>query len=196
MGWSTRQSSAREAWKLAADQHGVIARRQLLELGFTVRAIEHRLAKGRLHVVRRGVYAVGRPQLTRYGRWMVALLACGPHAVLSHESAAAMWRIRNAEEAEIEVSLPAQTGRRRHGVRIHRRRELAPGDLAIRHNIPLTSPVRTLMDLAVRLEPDSLEAAINEANKRELIEPDSLHLALDSYVGQPGVGKLRAVLDT
>jgi predicted transcriptional regulator of viral defense system len=88
---------AAKAWKLAVAQHGVIARRQLLELGFSPRAIEHRLAKGRLFPIRRGVYAVGRPDLTRHGRWMAAVLACGDHAFLSHESAAALYRIRDAE---------------------------------------------------------------------------------------------------
>src|SRR6185295_17101171 len=81
-------------WALARAQHGVISRDQLLGLGYSRRAIQHREAKGRLHPVRRGVFAVGRPHLTRYGDWMAAVLAGGPGAVVSHHSAAALWQIR------------------------------------------------------------------------------------------------------
>jgi hypothetical protein len=76
------------AWEMACQQHGVLARRDLLALGFTPDAIKHRIATGRLHQVRRGVYAVGRRELTREGRWMATLLASGDDAVLSHGSAA------------------------------------------------------------------------------------------------------------
>src|SRR5690348_5542663 len=88
-----REARSREAWSLARSQHHVISRRQLLDLGFSSSAIEHRLDSGRLHRVHFGVYAVGHPVLTQYGRWMAAILACGDGAVLSHSSAAALWRI-------------------------------------------------------------------------------------------------------
>jgi hypothetical protein len=74
----------------AGRQHGVLARRQLLALGFNSAEIEHRIARGRLHVVMRGAYAVGWPRLTRERRWMSAVLACGVGAMLSHRSAAAL----------------------------------------------------------------------------------------------------------
>src|SRR3954469_5651686 len=83
-----------EPWALTRRQHGVVSRWQLRRLGFTRHAIAHRLANGRLHEVLPGVYAVGRPTLSRYGRWMAAVLACGDGAVLSHLSAAALWEIR------------------------------------------------------------------------------------------------------
>jgi very-short-patch-repair endonuclease len=177
------------------EQHGVIARRQLLELGFSPRAIEHRLAKGRLFPIRRGVYAVGRPDLTRHGRWMAAVLACGGHAFLSHESAAALYRIRDAEGGAIDISLLAQSARRRPGINLHRRANLDAQDVCRHLNIPVTSPIRTLLDLATLLEPDPLEAAVNEADKRELIDSESLRAALDGYAGQPGVAALRGLLD-
>src|SRR6185503_2332758 len=108
-------------WNLAARQHGVIARRQLLELGYTPRSIEHRLASGRLHPVWRGVYAVGRPALTRYGRWMAAVLSCGPNAVLSHGSAAALWEICPARNDAVDVTVPGAVLRRRPGIVVRRR---------------------------------------------------------------------------
>jgi hypothetical protein len=81
---------SKEAWELAGRQHGVVARRQLLALGFNSREIEHRVARGRLHPVMHGVYAVGWPQMTPKRRWMAGVLACGQGAVLSHRSAAAL----------------------------------------------------------------------------------------------------------
>jgi hypothetical protein len=88
------QSLGGPAWELARRQHYAVAREQLLELGLGAEAIRHRLAEGRLYRWRwRGIYAVGRPELDRHGAWMAALRACGPAAVLSHESAAALWGI-------------------------------------------------------------------------------------------------------
>src|SRR4051794_41258554 len=94
MGDLTRHSAKETVWKLEARQHGVIAHRQLRELGVSDKAIKHRVARGRLHPVdgaSRGVYAVGRPEIDRRGRWMAAILSCGPTAVLSHQAAAAHW---------------------------------------------------------------------------------------------------------
>ena len=87
-------SSGKALWPLARRQHGVVTRRQLLALGFTSKQIERRMATGRLHPVAWGVYAVGRPDLSRHGRWLAAVLSCGRTAVLSHESAAALYGIR------------------------------------------------------------------------------------------------------
>src|ERR1700760_2731957 len=127
MGWSTQQTAAPprpSAWALARGQHGVVTRRQLLALGLTPRGIEHRVARGRLHVVGRGVYAVGRPDLTRNGRWMAAILAGGgdrdadgavrlrpgrgiPVVVLSYGSAAALFAIGLEPQSHIDVTTVA-----------------------------------------------------------------------------------------
>jgi Protein of unknown function (DUF559) len=173
----------------------VIARRQLLALGFSRRAIDHRLRIGRLRLVMRGVYVVGRPELTRHGRWMAAVLACGPDAVLSHESAAALWGIRNAERGAIEVSVLARSTRRRPGITVQRRTSLRLEDVTTRHRIPVTSVIRTLIDLAPALNHEQLEAAINEAVKHDYVDPDFLHASLESRRGQSGVATLRAFLD-
>src|SRR3954447_26228859 len=93
MVWSMQQSARAplSGWGLAAAQHGVVSHGQLRELGLSRRAIEHRLAIGRLHRVAHGVYALGRPDLTRHGRLMASVLACGSTAVLSHRSAAELY---------------------------------------------------------------------------------------------------------
>ena len=84
-------ASDRAIAELAGAQHGVASRSQLRTLGVTRNEIDRRLAIGRLHVLHRGVYAVGHRVLTVEGRWMAAVLACGSNAVLSHATAAAVW---------------------------------------------------------------------------------------------------------
>jgi very-short-patch-repair endonuclease len=193
MGSSTDQTLADRAWALAAKQHGVVARRQLLELGLSAQSIQHRLARGRLHKIDRGVYAVGRPALDREGRWMAAVLACGPGAVLSHGSAAALWGI-GPSPAGVEVTIPVASPRRRHGVRVHRRPNLLAAHATVRNAIPVTKPVRTAIDLAVRSGPAQLERMINEADRIGLFSPEELLAALDDYPGVRGVGPVRSIL--
>jgi very-short-patch-repair endonuclease len=188
-------------WALARRQHGVVSWAQLLGLGFTAKAIEHRIAKGRLHRIHRGVYAVGRPELTQRGHWMAAVLYCGPTALLSHESAAALWRIRleprrpPGSPSPIHVSLDAAVFRQSDGIRIHRRSNLTPADRATHHDIRVTSPVCTLVDLAATLPRGEVEAAIGEADKLDLVNPEDLRAALDDLPRRPGLAKLRKLLD-
>jgi very-short-patch-repair endonuclease len=184
-----------EAWRISRRQHGVIAREQLISLGFTDEAIKHRIARGRLYPIRRGIYAVGRLDLSNYGRWMAAVLACGDGAVLSHSSAAALWRIGFEQRRLIELSLPSQSRRRRPGLKIHRRPSLKPGDVTTRHNISVTTPIQTLIDLALPLDRRGIERAINEADKYDLAHPPELRRALEGRGGEPGVARLRQILD-
>jgi very-short-patch-repair endonuclease len=182
-------------WALVRRQHGVVSRRQLLALGYSRKAIEHRIAKQELHVVWRGVYAVGRPELTRRGELMAAALACGRGAVLSHDTAAELWEIRPARKGVIHVSVRDTSARRLPGVRVHRRPTLEDADMTRCHRIPVTTPVRTLIDIAAQLRAEALETAINEGNKRELFDPQELRAEVDKRGGLRGVGRLRTVLD-
>lgn len=165
-----------------------------MELGLSAQSIQHRLSKGRLHRIERGVYAVGRPDLTQRGRWMAAVLACGRGAALSFDSAAAFWGIRPARPGPIEIVVPVSSGRRRPPLVVHRRPRMHPKDVTVRDDIPVTSLVRTFIDIARRLDPARLERAVNEADRLDLIDPETLFAALDDYTGQPGVGKLRELL--
>lgn len=189
------QSRARRAWALAARQHGVIALFQLLALGYTVDAVRHRVDTSRLHPVHRGVYAVGRADLTKEGKWTAAILACQPHAALSHQSAAALWGIRVQRSGEIHVSVPAETSHERLGITVHRRSSLPDRDVTRHRDIPVTTPVLTLIDLATRLPEKALVAAINKADNLDLVSPPSLREELDTRRGQRGGPALRAILD-
>lgn len=185
---------ARGAWELARAQHWVIARRQLLELGFHRKAIEHRLATGRLHRVYRGVYAVGRRALTQEGRWMAAILACGANAVLSHESAAQLLGILEHYRGPIHISLLAHSTRSRPGIEVHLPKSRTVEETGHCRGIRVTSPVRTLIDLAADLPRHELEEAVNRADKLDLADPETLRTALDEYRGRPGVHALRTLL--
>jgi very-short-patch-repair endonuclease len=195
MGPQIPQKGIPALMTLAESQHGIVTRSQLLELGLSPWAIKHRIANGRLHRLWCGVYAVGRPTVTQRGRWIAAVLSCGPQAVLSHQSAAALWGIGPQRRGGIEVSVPIGVDRRRRGVVVHRRARLPPSACTRHDRIPVTNPVQTLIDLATCLRPDQLEAAINEADKRDLTDPETLRSALSQVRGPRGVSSLRTVLD-
>ena len=157
------------AAEIAARQHGVVSRRQLLDAGFVPRSIAHRVETGRLIRLHRGVYAVGHRPPSPHARAMAAVLACGPVAVLSHRSAAALWDLIRWDRP-IEVT--AHNARRHAGILVHRSRTLARADVTRHYAIPVTTPERTLKDLARLIDPASLTRAVNEARIRKLVNRD------------------------
>ena len=191
LGSHSRPSSS--VWTLARRQYGVVSCAQLLECGVSRDGIKHRARKGRLHRVGRGVYAVGRPELSREGRWMAAVLSCGDGAVLSHESAAALWGLESRERV-ITLSIPSPRQLRRKDVKVHRV-ELRPQDLRKHRGIPVTSPTRTLIDLAGRASQARIERAVNVADRDNLIDPERLRAAIAERPGLRGVPALRGLLD-
>lgn len=198
-----------DVWSLVRKQHGVVTRGQLIDLGLSEAAIRHRLACGRLHRLMRGVYAVGRPEVEERGWWMAGVLACGSRALLSHRSAAALLGIRRAWSRErVEVVVPASRSKRRPLVRIHRRAASvadrdAPADTSVPASvrwrevggIPVTGPAVTLVDLATCLSTGRLEAAVNEADHLDLIDPEAVREAIDFLPRRPGARRLRELLD-
>ena len=140
----------------------------------------------------RGVYVVGWPQVTRRQRWMAAVLACGDGAALSHRSAAALWRI-GREGDRIDVSVGRE--KRRPGVHSRIRPGLPAPQTTVHELIRVTTPLQTLIDLSLELPSNHLERAVNEADKRELIDPETLRAGLDDHAGEPGVKPLRTLLD-
>ncbi len=125
---------------------------------------------------------------------MAAVLAGGDGAALSHRSAAALWGI-GEEAAWIEVSVRRRCELRRPGIRFRGRPSLAPGDIVRHDDIPATSPAQTLVDLATELDPVALERAVNDADKRDLIDPEALRAELMRFRGDPGIRPLRRLLD-
>jgi very-short-patch-repair endonuclease len=158
----------------------------------TPAAIRQRRLNGRLHEVHRGVYAVGRLELSRYGELMAAVLACGPGARLSHQSAAELWRIRGRVGGPIHVAVPGDVPRRRPGIAAHRCLDRQPRRL---HRIPVADPISVLIDLAAEMPTDDVEDAVNEADRLDLIRTRRLRPALNHELSRPGVGRLKRILD-
>ncbi len=177
---------------LAERQHGVVAREQLLTLGLGPGAIEHRLRRGRLHRVHRGVYALVKRVPTREGRWMAAVLAAGPNAVLSHRSAADLWGLGPFARRRSEVTVGV---RRRAGpdVEVHCA-ALREDELTERHGIPVTTATRTLLDLAAVLPRHRVERALREAELQRLGDAASLGRLLQRHPRRRGTATLRSIL--
>lgn len=180
---------------MARRQHGVVTRRDLIRIGFSSAAIEHRVAMGRLRPVARGVYTVGWPLTDRKQGWMAAVLVCGEGALLSHGSAAALWGIGPEGAGPVDLSIRRHCGVSRPGIKARVRPLLSERDVTEHHGIPVTTPVRTLIDQATELTSNRLERMVNEADKHEVIDPEALRMALDDYAGARGVRPLRTLLD-
>jgi len=176
---------------LAARQHGVVSRLQLRSLGLGRHAIDHRVACGRLHPIHRGVYAVGHALVSGHGRFMAATLVADG-AVLSHRSAAALLGIRPADRRSVEITVPH--GLRRRSDLLIRESALPDDEITTYDRIPVTTPARTLLDLAAVLTPQQLERAATEAEIRRLGSPTSLADLVARYPTRKGTAALRKLL--
>jgi Protein of unknown function (DUF559) len=182
---------------LAEAQHGVVSRAQLLTAGLGAGGVDFRLRAGRLHRLHRGVYAVGHRRVSREGRWVAAVLAYGDGAALSHTTAAALWGLRPTSAARLHVTVPTNAGvRQREGIAVHRARALPPGEVT-RHEeiqVRVTSPARTLLDVAGMLRPGPLERAVEQSLVLRLFDLGALHRALDAHPTRVGAARLAAIV--
>jgi very-short-patch-repair endonuclease len=192
-----KQSDHTRVWSIdevirerARAQLGLVARRQLLALGLSRRGIEHRLARGVLVAVHRGVYTFTPAPLTRDGRLLAAILAGGPRAALSHRSAAARFGLP-VTERRIEITVPMR--RSVPGITSHVS-SLLPDEHEHVEGLPMTTVARTLLDLADTLTHHELEKAFNEADYLRLTSPVGLPELLRRHPRRPGSARLRAIL--
>jgi very-short-patch-repair endonuclease len=181
---------------IAELQRGRVARRQLLAGGISKPAIGRMISRGLLHPEHVGVYAVAHRAPVSFGRETAALLACGDRACLSHTSAAAVWGILEPEGGPVEATIVASnSGRRRSGIEVHHSRDLVAGDLCTHDGLPLTSPARTLLDLAGRLDKRSLERVLDEALMvRKVASRSRILDILGRANGHAGASMLRALM--
>lgn len=180
---------------VAARQGGAIAHAQLLATGLSTAAIQRRVRAGRLHARHRGVYAVGHPRLTAEGVRWAAALACRPDGVISHASAGVAWDIVRWSTGAVHVTVGRASRARRAGLRLHRRGALAADEVTDLDGLPVTTPARTLLDLAASgLEGRRLEAALDRAELLRLLDFADLDALLVRYPGRPGTPSLTATL--
>lgn len=180
---------------LAAKQHGLVARKQLLEVGLPLHVVDYRVKKGRLRPVHRGVYHVG-PLRSRYEREAAAVLACGPTAVLSHRSAAALWKLLSYRSDAVCIEVSAPGGSRALGVavRVHRIAELPADERTTVEGIAITSAARTILDLAGSIGGRELERAAALAERERLVNRAQLQKLLSRYPRRSGTRALRTLL--
>jgi predicted transcriptional regulator of viral defense system len=185
-----------EIGRLAIRQNGLVTREQLDALGLNDQAVAKRVARGRLHRIHQTVYSLTPGVLTQRGKFMAAVLACGPDAALSHRSAAYLWGLVDSWEAPIDVTAPNRRGRSPEGVAAHRDGSLQPIDKIMLHGIPCTTVARTIMDFA-GVEPDwRLRKAVAEAEVLQILDKAKLRALLKRSRRRRGVARLRLILDT
>ncbi|MGH2909684.1 MAG: type IV toxin-antitoxin system AbiEi family antitoxin domain-containing protein [Solirubrobacteraceae bacterium] len=181
--------------ELAARQRTMVKTEQLRALGIRPRTISNALARGRLHRVHRGVHSLvlprARPPLAAE---QAALLACGPDAVLSHRSAAALHGLRLPDVPPGTIDVMVTGARRnRRGIVVHRTTVLSPREHHRVQGLPATSVARTLVDLAPLYDARRLAPLVDQAlrmtSRAKLIE------ALDRHPRRPGTPRLRRLLD-
>ena len=181
---------------IAAAQRGRVARRQLLRAGISSKMIRTRVSGGLLYPLHCGVYAVGHPGAVGLGAETAALLAAGERAVLSHDTAAALWNLRPrlVGAAAVHLSVPVGGCPRRSGICAHRTRTLLSRDVGVRAGLPVTSAARTLVDIAGALRPRERELALDEGLRNRILNRDQVADAIARAGNRTGTKALKELL--
>lgn len=175
--------------KLAAGQHDIVAAWQLLAAGWSRKAIDHSVARWRWRVVHPGVYALTSSPLTRMQHWMAASLTA-PETVLSHASAGACWDFRPWAGRLETVTRPGTGGPKQLGRVLVCRSSRLSDDVTRHHGIPITTAVRTLIDLARHLDDRATARMFREALRLKLTTAPKLLTSLAGRRGRPGTSLL------
>lgn len=180
---------------LAAGQHGVVTRAQLLAAGLTPRMVWRRVRSKRLRPLHRGVYQAG-PVMAARAREMAAVLACGPGSAVSYRSAGWLWDILAPPAAgePVDVTVVGRDRSRRPGIRSHRVERLAPNEGTGIEGIPATTAGRTVVDLASVLDRQELERAVARAERREIVTREELSSLIERHRGRPGIPWLATLI--
>jgi hypothetical protein len=178
---------------LAGPQHGHVTRRQLFDLGVSRGLVTGRLESGAWIAVHQGVYCIGPRREDPVSRAAAAVLACGPRALLSHESAASLWGFFSRWSFPLHVT--AQGRRERPGIVTHRCQSLIRPDRSFQRGIRVTAPARTVLDLAPSLDPERLTRLVNDARRNHHLSLDAPQDVLDRNPRHPGTKLLRPFVD-
>lgn len=182
---------------LAARQHGLVSRRQLLQAGLAASTIADWVVATRLHPIHRGVYAVGHRRLDRDGRWMAAVLACGSGAALSHGSAGQLGGFLDRHERlATHVSVPPPRSPHPRGIVVHRPRSLPARDVTTKLQIPVTTPTRTVWDMAATMSPKPVRRAFERLDGRRRLDRKRLATMLATSPTHRGASLISELLDS
>ena len=169
---------------------------QLIAAGIPRDAIRRRVSAGYLLRLHRGVYAVGHRSDIALGPETAALLACRDGALLSHHSAAALWGLRppGSGDGLMHITVLGTGTAQIDGAKVHRTRILDAKDVRIHERLPVTSPARTLLDIAELITPRELERAFDEALITHAARRAQISELLARATGRPGRPRLQALL--
>jgi predicted transcriptional regulator of viral defense system len=182
--------------ELGRAQHAVFDLDQLKGVGLTDSAVRKRVARSRLHRIYLRVYSlVPKELLTRNGRLMAAVLACGPGAALSHRSGGLLLDLAPSERSRIDVTIPRRSGRAHRGIQVHRSTTLTEADVDIVNAIPCTTVARTLFDMADVLRRRPLERAFDQAEAMGVFNLLAIEDQIERNPTRAAAGKVRALLD-
>jgi very-short-patch-repair endonuclease len=180
---------------IAAAQRGRVSRRQLLSAGVSASTIHRMVVRETLHPLHGGVYAVGHPAPVELGTETAALLACADRAVLSHRTAAALWKLRpSMAGGDVHVTIGDSQGQRA-GIRTHRTRRLEAQDIRTYELLPVTSPARTVLDLATTERAREVERALDEGIVRKILRVSEVEDVLRRASGLRGAPLLARILE-
>jgi very-short-patch-repair endonuclease len=170
---------------LAARQYGIVTRDQLAGLGYTDHMVDHALRTGRLQAWHRNVFAVGHGGLSTHGLCMAAVLFRGEGAMISFQSAAWLWGLERKLEIPVNVSVRWR-GHGQNAIGLHHCPALRDEDFATTELLPVTAVPRTLLDYASTAKTYRLEAAIDRADRLELLNPMAIDRITDEIRGHRG----------
>jgi hypothetical protein len=181
--------------ELACRQDGLVARHQA-RAHLSKKQLEGRLASGRLVVVRRGVYRFAGVPTGPRADLRAACLAAGPAAVASHRSAGELWQLRGIVADRPEITVPHPMWPRLPGVRCHQSSRLQSSHVTTTAGFPVTTPARTLADLASEVSPRFLASLVDHCLRRRLAHLGELRIVHDELLGRVGgLAALRSALD-
>jgi very-short-patch-repair endonuclease len=190
-------SAVEELGRLAERQYGVVCREQAHGLGLSKAAIASEVRQGRWvaltpMVLRR----TGAPPTFRQ-RAFAAVLDGGAGAVLSHHSAAALWEIPGYRLDDLHVTRPRDGSRRPSRLaKFHQPLKLPATHVAVCAGIPVTTPARTVFDLAALVHRYRLERTLDNAWSRRLLDGMQMARVLDVLAkrGRTGTVAIRELL--
>lgn len=179
---------------LAGRHRTIVAHDQLLAIGASRRTIARWVNRGRLHPVFHGVYSVISGELPPLAREQAALLVCGEHAFLSHETAAATWGLQRAFPAELDVSVVGRRCAPRRGIRVHRIQAIDRREIKRHEGLWISTPARAILEIAATASAKGLAAAIDEGLARSLFTPRELNEVLARNRPCRGAARLAEIL--